>query len=573
MARMIPSQISPEIKSNAERKIFEWFRDDPQTDGWVVLHSLGIANHKTLMYGELDFVVIAPKLGVFGIEVKGGRVRREEGIWYFTNRYGMVSNKKRGPFEQANEGIFSVFDSVKKRCGMNNYLSRLLFGTGVMFPDIVFEASDMDGEQWQIFDQNDGRNISAFIRRLSKNTKAKWEKLYGPLHAEQLPDMKAVKALSDLLRGDFDKVVSIKTQMDYIEEELISLTEEQLRCLDQLEDNPRCLIEGPAGTGKTLLALEDVKKSALRGERVALFCFNAMLGNWLKEYFNKTSEEMRPAYVGTFHSFLYKAAGHIAHDQGELEFSDMQRFYREELPLIAYEVLEIKSVSFDRIVVDEAQDLITDEYLDIMELILKGGISRGRWSMFGDFSMQAIFTDTRNSDELKEMLEQKTAFIKYKLRINCRNTKPIGEEIKCLTGFDSTAFLKIEGPPVNYFTYSDDEEQKEKLQKLLDKLMKEKVEPELITILSPVRKDLSIVSTMDKYKITDYKPDLKNYITFSTIQAFKGLENTIIILTDIENFKYEKLMYVGLSRARAGLYIFETELAEKERKKLLARWI
>ena len=42
MARMIPSVISPEIKSNAERKVFEWFRDDPETEGWVVLHSLGL---------------------------------------------------------------------------------------------------------------------------------------------------------------------------------------------------------------------------------------------------------------------------------------------------------------------------------------------------------------------------------------------------------------------------------------------------------------------------------------------------------------------------------------------------
>ena len=77
---MIPSVISPEIKSNAERKIFEWFRDDPDTEGWVVLHSLGIANHRTVLYGELDFFVIAPKLGVFALEVKGGRVSCNEGI-------------------------------------------------------------------------------------------------------------------------------------------------------------------------------------------------------------------------------------------------------------------------------------------------------------------------------------------------------------------------------------------------------------------------------------------------------------------------------------------------------------
>ena len=51
MAIMIPPVISPEIKSNAERKIFEWFRSAPDTDKWIVLHSLGIATHNKVIYG------------------------------------------------------------------------------------------------------------------------------------------------------------------------------------------------------------------------------------------------------------------------------------------------------------------------------------------------------------------------------------------------------------------------------------------------------------------------------------------------------------------------------------------
>ena len=101
MAIMIPPVISPEIKSNAERKIFEWFRSAPDTDKWIVLHSLGIATHNKVIYGETDFLVLAPQLGIFALEVKGGRLRRENGIWYFTNRYGARSSKARGPFEQA----------------------------------------------------------------------------------------------------------------------------------------------------------------------------------------------------------------------------------------------------------------------------------------------------------------------------------------------------------------------------------------------------------------------------------------------------------------------------------------
>lgn len=575
MARMIPSVISPEVKSNAERRIFEWFRDDIETEGWIVLHSLGIANHRTVLYGELDFFVIAPKLGVFALEVKGGRVKREDGIWYYTNKYGQTSSKKRGAFEQANEGVFSLFDSVKKKCGINSPLSKLLFGTGVMFPDITFYVDDIDGEQWQVFDQNDGKNVSGFIRRLSKNAKMKWEDKYGTINPDKLPNTKDVREFANVLRGDFDKAVSIFTQIDYAEKELITLTDEQLKCLDQLEDNSRCLIQGPAGTGKTLLAIEEVKKSVANGEKVAFFCFNTMLGNWLKSYFDEIDESLRPEFVGTFHSFLYRIVNPTEIGSNYQKCGNIQRFYREEMPLIALEALEKKEMNFDKIVVDEAQDLLNSDYLNIMDLILKGGISRGKWSMFADFEMQAIFSRNGNPKEMKALLEERTSFIKYKLRINCRNTKPIGNEIKYVTGFDNLDYLwtKIKGPPVNYITYQNIKDQKEKLEDLLAKLKIEKIENHKITILSPVKWENSVVDSLNIGQIKRYKTGVKNSILFSTIQAYKGLENSVIILIDIETFEQEKLMYVGLSRARTVLYVLETENADKERNKLLMRWL
>ena len=56
-----------------------------------------------------------------------------------------------------------------------------------------------------------------------------------------------------------------------------------------------------------------------------------------------------------------------------------------------------------------------------------------------------------------------------------------------------------------------------------------------------------------------------------TIQGYKGLENTIVILTDIEGYSADKLMYVGLSRACSALFVFETEQAKGEYDALLMR--
>lgn len=573
MARMIPSVISPEVRSAAERRIFEWFQNDPQTEDWIVLHSLGIANHKTVLYGELDFFVIAPGLGVFALEVKGGRVKREEGVWYFINRYDQISSKRRGPFEQANEGMFSIKQAIEKKCGSKHNLSKLLYGSGVMFPDITFDAIDMDGEQWQVFDENDLGNISGYIKRLAKNTRRKWEEKYGPISPDMLPDKKAARELANMLRGDFDKAVSISTQINNAETSLISLTEEQLRCLDQLEDNARCLIHGPAGTGKTLLAIEEAKKSVARGEKVALFCFNSMLGNWLKYYFNLMDVDLRPTYVGTFHAFMNQCICQDASPGLIARCGENSSFFREDMPIMAIEAIDKYPQSFDKIIIDEAQDLINNDYLDVMDMVLKGGIVRGKWSMFGDFSMQAIYCDGCSSQTMRDQIEERTSFVNFHLRINCRNTKPIGEEIKCITGFDSQKYIwtKVQGPPVNYYSYKDEDEQKEKLSDLLIKLQTEGIKDSQITILSPCRREGSVVSSLETFNIAEYRPENHNKISFSTIHSYKGLENTVIILTDIETFEHTKLMYVGLSRARTALFIFTSKKAAKEREKMLMR--
>ena len=568
MAIMIPSVISPEIKSNAERKIFEWFQSAPGTDKWVVLHSLGITTHSKVIYGETDFLVLAPQLGIFALEVKGGRVKRENGIWYFTNRYGNTNSKVRGPFEQAKDGIFSIVEAMKKRVDIDHrHIPNVLFGYGVMFPDIEYTSSGIDEEQWQVFDSRDGSNVKQFIKRLADGAKAKWEALYGTINKSKLPDAADIRYMASILRGDFDCAVSMSVQLRNANEALIALTKEQYRCLDQLDDNPRCLIQGPAGTGKTLLAIEEVKKFAARGDKVALFCFNSNLADWMRNYFDDMPESVRPQYVGTFHKYMTQVA-----KEADLlpaypyDVEEVQQYYQEDLPEAAALALLECGELYDIIVVDEAQDLIRDSYLEVLSGSLKKGLSRGRWTMFGDFSMQAIYAAGVSDAEMIGKLEDQTSFIRFKLTVNCRNTKPICKEIETVTGFKAPHDLwtKVDGPPVQYITWSTMEGQCKKLKELLKQLETLHISPEQITILSPRKKEDSVVSMLDGYVVKDFKVPLGMNTTFCTIQAYKGLENTVIILTDIEDFSEEKLMYVGLSRACSGLFVLESDAAKKE---------
>src|SRR5438105_1281638 len=95
---MIPQTVRRGTSSDAERKLFRVIRDD-LSDEWTVLHSLGLAGHERKPWAEVDFVLIGPP-GVYCLEVKGGRIRREAGRWFFTDRAGRTTEKGEGPFEQ-----------------------------------------------------------------------------------------------------------------------------------------------------------------------------------------------------------------------------------------------------------------------------------------------------------------------------------------------------------------------------------------------------------------------------------------------------------------------------------------
>ncbi|MCZ2131534.1 MAG: ATP-binding domain-containing protein [Bacteroidia bacterium] len=577
MATMIPSIISPEVKSTAERRVFDWFKTAPLTDHWIVLHSLGISMHNKVIYGEADFFVLAPNLGIFALEVKGGRISRKDGIWYYTDKYGKTNSKVRGPFEQAKDAVFSIVNAVKaKRAHDFRYLDNIIFGYGVMFPDIEYNVTGIDEEQWQVFDSRNSRNVREFVLQLSKNTVRKKEALFGPIRKGSLPSRDDIKHLAAILRGDFDFAISLQSHLKYSEEAIINLTKEQFRCLDQIEDNPRCLIQGAAGTGKTLLAVEEAKRAAAQGKKTALFCYNTNLANWIKQHFAEIPQSLNPLFVGTFHSYMHRTVQNNQNLQhilsGEEKSSD---FYKEELPIAAVLSLENCNERFDKIIVDEAQDLVSENYLAVLDSCLLKGFERGQWTFYGDFSQQAIYANNLSGFEMIDLLDSKTAFIRFGLTRNCRNTKPICNEIVFLTGFDSKQYheTNIDGPPVNYYTYSSAEEQENKLRGIIHNLLQNRVPPSKITILSPRTRQDSVVSLLENLNIADYGVPVGNAITFCTIHAFKGLENSVIILVDMNSFAMINLLYVGLSRAKTALYIVMSDQAANEYQEMLKRRI
>lgn len=64
MSIMYPPQIYSGTKSLGEIEIFNRLQSDPDTKDWIVLHSLDMAEHRSQISGEIDFVVIIPDKGI-----------------------------------------------------------------------------------------------------------------------------------------------------------------------------------------------------------------------------------------------------------------------------------------------------------------------------------------------------------------------------------------------------------------------------------------------------------------------------------------------------------------------------
>ena len=101
MATMIPPTVSEDSPSS-ERRVFEALRCASEGSDWTVLHSLGFSSAQTGQFGEIDFVVVIPLVeSSLCVEVKGGQVSQENGVWYTRPRNSTTAERlKRSPFRK-----------------------------------------------------------------------------------------------------------------------------------------------------------------------------------------------------------------------------------------------------------------------------------------------------------------------------------------------------------------------------------------------------------------------------------------------------------------------------------------
>ncbi|MER7604761.1 NERD domain-containing protein/DEAD/DEAH box helicase [Nocardioides sp. NPDC127503] len=551
MARMIPAYCLPGA-APGEQALHKALAECDGTDDWIVLHSLAIAEHIKKPEGEADFVVIVPGRGILVIEVKSHlTIDYHEGIW----KLGNDAPTARGPIKQAADAMHSIRKYLLRKqvdLGSIPILSAGWF-TAVRARTMLPESPEW--HDWQVLDSEDLRNgVGAAILRTMKAGTVHLSKTTYVAYGEVGPSEAETRRIALVLRPQFEAAVVAGDLRHARESDLVHFVEEQYEALDSMADNHAVLFTGPAGSGKTFLAMEAARREVVLRHRGRLICFNSLLGRRLRDD-TPTGDALM---VGTLHRQLLDIAGVTP------PVAPSATFWTEELPERAMEAIVAAGddEAVDFLVVDEVQDILREPYLDVLDLMVKGGLQSGRVLLFGDFERQAIFDDGAGRDLLRKRVPHLPT---GRLIMNCRNRPRIGFSVNMFSGL-RPGYQKFrrddDGMNPAWLKYEAGRDQTPLLVEAIQRLRDEHYQLHEIAVLSPLADGSVAASTTDRWLRQVLRPATgqarrKGEVQYATIQAFKGLEAPAVIVTDLDRKvvpSFTSVMYVGLTRATDRLY-------------------
>ena len=522
--KMIPTSPTKDTQSNAERKVFDKLRSAFETSQGIrpiAFHSLGLTKHQYKRDAEADFVILSDQ-GLFVLEVKGGGVSRRNGQWHTNGKNGEHLIRE-SPFDQAGGAMHALKKRIEDK--FPELRSNFCIGYGVVFPDCQFKDDTVEWDTAMLADVKNMRDLEGWLTQLFRY----WSKERN--QSERILSSNQVKKIAEFIRPDFEMGTSLLSEISDVEERIESLTTDQMRAVDIIEDNPRVLCRGGAGTGKTFLAMELARRYTDADKNVLLVCRSPWLKRFLESLFSM------PNLVITTVDSIATASRRSGVDQ------------------------------FDVLMADEGQDLMAMKYFDEMDKYLIGGLAEGRWCIFHDINNQAGFFEAVEPEALEYL--QSLSPVNVPLKTNCRNTEIVLERVKSDLSVDMGVTGAGAGPAVRSKTAVSRQETVQFLVHELKFLRDQDVPDAHITILSAAPDENSCwaelpasvrnkISRLDDFSMRNFPP---SKVSYCQVSEFKGLENEVIILVDVplptENLTaiQRTNLYVGMSRAKACLSI------------------
>ena len=603
MAVMIPDSISDDAPLS-EQNIFEKLKRVP--NNWMIFHSVHVKVGKNPRPREIDFLILIPEYySVICLEVKGGRYKISKRQWY---RRSDNFQLNPSPPDQAEATMFALGNRFPSYFRGRSPLS---LGCAVAFPDGGLENQtppDHSAKMLFFSDVRDpdtlGNSLGEHANELYNNNLNRLKKTY-----DLDLDIQSAEIALHNLRNDLEHNMNITppspqtifcSDLETLRPQLLRLTTDQFNSLSRVNDNDHFgwVIDGAAGTGKTVLALELAKQRCEAGETVALLCSNPNLSRrfeiWAETLPNDTGGKVvagtpatLPLWAFRKDSTLVKRHQQRLDDSPTLEESLKFGYLDDKWKSFIEETIKDlgQGEIFDYLIVDEAQNLCGDAFLKLMDVLLKGGLADGHWTMFGDFTNQNIVSPEL-IDGKKALKDFGLNWVNEKLETNCRNTHEIADEFVNLVDIESPLLPGVHGPDVQFEYFGSEEELEDLLDSLLANLKKRKFASRQIILLSSDNDKFNtgreyggwqLLNIREKDNaILGHKDDPLNVsgdhapLRYSDIYDFQGLESDVAILilpvTDAQTVTragvtlpreehLRKILYTGMSRAKTMLII------------------
>jgi len=576
---------------SSEKKVFNALKHDSNliTKNWIVYHSLNypVSISKTkrssfLYFGESDFLILAENIGIINIEVKGGSITCLDGIWQLKSRYE-TKNLSKSPIKQAHDTKYNIQEYIRKKFN-RVYPQEYL----VIFPDCSLTniVDNIEYSENNIIDADQFyNNFSQRISNLVKDLK--------PGGNIVNLENNEINKLKKIIRPDFETYIKTSTILKDSEDEISQYTKDQLKVLERIEHEPRLLVTGSQGTGKTVMAEEIIKRFANTGKKI-LFINSGRLANLLTKF--KYRDDYKNINFSTFNNFVRDINKHFNNNISNLSknFIEANNFLTKEALQLLNKTTDDKYL-YDFIIIDEIQHCyFYDSFYLLLDKILKKGLLEGNYYFFGDFDYQNIIGEKLDKNILKNRMpkEHLQSYEQIMLWHNVRNSEDIAFEAPVISGLIEELPLpytvtKTPGKTKHLFC-KDDDDKKDNLLNILKKLSLDNVSGNDIVILSnyTLANNKNILNSIDVsqyYNIYDLskmsndgvlnneKNKIKNKDTiyFSTTLAFQGLESKIVIYLDPLDTFYQSssnaderttneahmLLFNAMGRANTFLYL------------------
>ena len=499
-------------------------------EGWYAWHSVRIRG-RSGDEGEGDFVLAIPGRGVLVIEAKDGTIEVIDGVWH-QNRHVM-----RPPTREQAHQFRRLLGSVLGERGVRH----VWIDVATAFPTTPFLEPPTHGDvRHAVVGQQDLAYIDAALEALV-------DRLFftpGGARAEAPEGVRWIDELHALWGDTWVRFRRLGDRHIGRATEILEFDSVQRALLDAFEDNPRTIVRGGPGTGKTVIAMELARRRAARGERCTVVCFTRALAAWLRGH------GIDAASVRELAADVLLASGARLSDaprdtwQAEIWDTVCARALAE----LPREVLGCAGFC----VVDEAQDFTADDWAFAQALAGEGPL----W-VFGDDG-QAFWPDRLKLDPGADGFSLVTLRESYRtpkgLEQFANQYRP-GAAGAPLTGpLEGLRVVAVAGP----------EDLERAVTTLLAQAAREGLGRAQQALLGLGGRKATGLASRDRVADRDLRradaPDAHAHTVGDTFLRFKGLERPLVIVTELSRGagNYDVRMYIALTRATVECVVVAT---------------